>query len=260
MSRLVLSIWLTSALIYGLGVLLLVQTSIGSGDIASTGLRDRQRVKQVLAADEDRSMAPPAAQPANPAKPAANASAKPDTTAAARVKVTLKPAAATQTPNSAAPQTASDEPAPSMPQAASDETTGSISEPQGPMGSQASARPQTIWVTVAGVATVHTAPDPNSPMLYAFPAGRQLVLLGQKDGWMAVQDPKSAATGWVKADELLAPGSNVAADNGEALAQNDNSDDNGFPGLDDIFGQRDRRHRGREGPIAHFLRHAFGGF
>ena len=40
------------------------------------------------------------------------------------------------------------------------------------------------------------------PMLFAFPYGRNLRVVSHYGDWVEVTDPKSAATGWMKSDEV----------------------------------------------------------
>jgi hypothetical protein len=45
----------------------------------------------------------------------------------------------------------------------------------------------------------------EAPLLFAFPYGRTLQVASRGEGWVEVMDPKSGATGWMKAAYLAAP-------------------------------------------------------
>ena len=45
----------------------------------------------------------------------------------------------------------------------------------------------------------------EAPLLFAFPYGRTLQVASRGEGWVEVTDPKSGATGWMKAGYLAAP-------------------------------------------------------
>ena len=53
-------------------------------------------------------------------------------------------------------------------------------------------------VLVSGAGMRATATD-DAPMLFAFPYGRNLRVVSHYGNWVEVTDPKSAATGWMKA-------------------------------------------------------------
>ncbi len=65
-------------------------------------------------------------------------------------------------------------------------------------------RPQEwVQVLVSGVGMHGTASE-ESPMLFAFPSGRVLMVVSRYGDWIEVTDPKSATTGWMRA-RYLAP-------------------------------------------------------
>jgi hypothetical protein len=60
---------------------------------------------------------------------------------------------------------------------------------------------------------MHSNPNDDSAMLFAFPAGRTLRVVSQTEGWVEVTDPQSAATGWIRTDYVqgsYAPGQQQA--------------------------------------------------
>jgi hypothetical protein len=60
------------------------------------------------------------------------------------------------------------------------------------------------------LSSIYGSPSPSAPVLYAFPAGRQLRVIGREGGFARIKDLQSGATGW--ADErILAPGAATAA-------------------------------------------------
>ena len=72
---------------------------------------------------------------------------------------------------------------------------------------------QEQWVRLVGSASMHSNPNDESAMLFAFPAGRTLRVVSQTEGWVEVTDPQSAATGWIRTDYVqgsYAPGQQQA--------------------------------------------------
>lgn len=68
---------------------------------------------------------------------------------------------------------------------------------------------QEQWVRLVASASMHSNPNDESAMLFAFPAGRTLRVVSQTEGWVEVTDPQSAATGWIRTDYVqgsYAPG------------------------------------------------------
>lgn len=116
------------------------------------------------------------------------------------------------------------------------------------------------WVVVTGQkAMMHSEPSMSAPGLFAFPVGRRMGLISTQKGWMQVQDPQSGATGWIQADQFSGSGSQMAdSGNGnEAMAQN--GGDDGWNGQT-WSGRRHRhRHGNGGGVITNFFRRAFGG-
>ena len=71
--------------------------------------------------------------------------------------------------------------------------------PAGPSG------PPEEWVQVlVSGAGMHGMASEEAPMLFAFPYGRTLRVISRYGNWVEVTDPKSATTGWMKA-QYLAP-------------------------------------------------------
>lgn len=60
-----------------------------------------------------------------------------------------------------------------------------------------------VQVLVSG-AGMHGMASEESPMLFAFPYGRTLLVISRYGNWVEVTDPQSATTGWMKA-QYLAP-------------------------------------------------------
>ena len=72
---------------------------------------------------------------------------------------------------------------------------------------------QEQWVRLVSSASMHSNPNDDSAMLFAFPAGRTLRVVSQTEGWVEVTDPQSAATGWIRTDYVqgsYAPGQQQA--------------------------------------------------
>ena len=87
---------------------------------------------------------------------------------------------------------------------------GQAPEPGQEDGSQ---QGQEQWVRLVGSASMHSNPNDESAMLFAFPAGRTLRVVSQTEGWVEVTDPQSAATGWIRTDYVqgsYAPGQQQA--------------------------------------------------
>jgi hypothetical protein len=74
---------------------------------------------------------------------------------------------------------------------------------QGEPGAPQQGAPQEEWVVVlvSGAGMRATAAE-EAPMLFAFPYGRNLRVVSHYGDWVEVTDPKSAATGWMKNDEV----------------------------------------------------------
>lgn len=67
------------------------------------------------------------------------------------------------------------------------------------------AEPELVQVMVSGAEMRSEATD-EAPLLFAFPYGRTLHVVSRgEDGWVEVTDPKSGATGWMKAAFLAVP-------------------------------------------------------
>ena len=60
-----------------------------------------------------------------------------------------------------------------------------------------------------GLSSIYGSPSPSAPVLYAFPAGRQLRVIEREGGFARIKDLQSGATGW--ADERILPGAATAA-------------------------------------------------
>ena len=84
---------------------------------------------------------------------------------------------------------------------------------QAPEPGQDDGQQQEQWVRLVGSASMHSNPNDESAMLFAFPAGRTLRVVSQTEGWVEVTDPQSAATGWIRTDYVqgsYAPGQQQA--------------------------------------------------
>jgi hypothetical protein len=73
--------------------------------------------------------------------------------------------------------------------------------PQGAQGAPGAPQEEWVVVLVSGASMRATATD-EAPMLFAFPYGRNLRVVSHYGNWVEVTDPKSAATGWMKDDEV----------------------------------------------------------
>ena len=69
---------------------------------------------------------------------------------------------------------------------------------------RAIAEPDLVQVMVSGAEMRSEATD-EAPLLFAFPYGRTLQVASRGEGWVEVTDPKSGATGWMKAGYLAVP-------------------------------------------------------
>jgi SH3-like domain-containing protein len=64
---------------------------------------------------------------------------------------------------------------------------------------------QSGWVKVLGSpAGMRASPSDSSPILFAFPEGRELRVVSRQLGWVQVKDPGSKQTGWVAETSLIA--------------------------------------------------------
>ncbi len=84
-------------------------------------------------------------------------------------------------------------------------------EPSGSPDGSAAAGPseqpksQSGWVKVLGSpAGMRSTPSQSSPILFAFPEGRELRVVSREPGWVQVKDPGSRQTGWVAETSLIA--------------------------------------------------------
>lgn len=115
-------------------------------------------------------------------------------------------------------------PDPSAPTTPTAAVTGSLPAPEQPVpqgaaptasldpASEAAASAPdfgSILVTTR-LSSIHASPSASAPVLYAFPAGRQLRVIGRETGFARIEDVKSGATGWVD-ERLLAPSTATAA-------------------------------------------------
>ena len=64
-----------------------------------------------------------------------------------------------------------------------------------------------VEVVISGAAMRATASE-DSPMLFAFPYGRNLKVVSRFEGWIEVTDPQSAATGWMQSHVVAPSGVN----------------------------------------------------
>ena len=72
-------------------------------------------------------------------------------------------------------------------------------------------QPQEEWVRVIGSGTgMRNSASEDSPVLFAFPYGRNLKVVSRNGAWVEVKDPNSSAKGWMEA-HALAPTANPNA-------------------------------------------------
>ena len=67
------------------------------------------------------------------------------------------------------------------------------------------------------LSSIYGNPSASAPVLYAFPAGRQLRVLGREGGFARIKELQSGATGWVD-ERILAPGASATASTPPALS------------------------------------------
>ena len=67
------------------------------------------------------------------------------------------------------------------------------------------------------LSSIYGNPSASAPVLYAFPAGRQLRVLGREGGFARIKELQSGATGWVD-ERILAPGTAATASTPTALS------------------------------------------
>ncbi len=221
MNKVVATLWMASAAVFGVGVFLMAQSAIGPQDVAEarnaeTTLQYRDVIRQTTAPKQQ--MKGPVAQDIDSQSgPAQSADLSTDKNAM---------------------------PLPTKKEGDADN-----------------------WVRVAGTEAVMRAdPDEAAPMIVAFPVGRKLDLVSEKDGWTKVEEPKSATVGWIKADQLAKPGEmHMARLNRERDLALDESqsryDDEWAVDVEDTTEVSDMRNdRPRSGPLGGILRRAFGRF
>jgi hypothetical protein len=136
--------------------------------------------------------------------------------------------------------------------------------PADPYGDQANADPNAVpygnapqgpsqngeeWVQVqiSGSAMRSAASD-DAPMLFAFPYGRNLRVVSRYGDWVEVADPKSAATGWMKA-ATVAPSAGPAPPGYEQA----------YDPSQDYQDEQRKRRRLFNGGFADMINRAFGG-
>ena len=98
-------------------------------------------------------------------------------------------------------------------QEAGGETTGAL--PPGPSTSAQApdaTNSGTILVSKRAV-EVRAGPSPSASILYGFPPGRPLRVIGREGDFVQIQDLKSSATGWIDETALVAaPSAPVASE------------------------------------------------
>jgi hypothetical protein len=67
------------------------------------------------------------------------------------------------------------------------------------------------------LSSIYGSPSASAPVLYAFPAGRRLRVIGREGGFARIKDLQSGATGWVD-ERILAPGTAAPASTPTALS------------------------------------------
>ena len=93
-------------------------------------------------------------------------------------------------------------------QTAPQQSTSDKSEPSLPLEEEAD------WVAVIRGATVHSGPSVSAPIVRYYAAGTELHLIGYKQGWFQVSDPRTSHEGWIYEkyylQVVLGPGQAIA--------------------------------------------------
>ena len=118
-------------------------------------------------------------------------------------------------------------------------------DPYAQQGQQGAPGEEWVQVMVSGTGMRSTAAE-DAPMLFAFPYGRNLRVVSRHGEWVEVTDPKSAATGWMRAS-YLGPGMPPGQAYGQNEAYYEQPMEQRRPGL---F---------RKGGFADMINRAFGG-
>jgi hypothetical protein len=123
---------------------------------------------------------------------------------------------------------------------------GQPGDPYAQQGAPGAPGEEWAQVMVSGTGMRSTA-SLDSPILFAFPFGRNLRVVSRNGEWVEVSDPQSSATGWMKA-EMLGPG----APPGQAYGQQDAY-------YDQPIEEQRRPGLFRKGGFADMINRAFGG-
>ena len=103
---------------------------------------------------------------------------------------------------------------------------------------------------------VLAGPSSSASVLYGFPAGRPLRLIGRDAGFAQIQDLKSSATGWIDETALAQPSpSEAASAPSEPTLAPRNA---GTPAPEQSPVQKPGRANGRQRPLSGFLGGLFG--
>jgi hypothetical protein len=95
--------------------------------------------------------------------------------------------------------------------AAPNEQSAAGTEAAQPENQSQQAKGQTGWVKVLGSpAGMRSSPSQSSPILFAFPEGRELRVVSRQPGCVQVTDPGSKQSGWVAETSLVVSVGNAA--------------------------------------------------
>jgi Bacterial SH3 domain len=96
------------------------------------------------------------------------------------------------------------------PVAAPNEQSAAGTEAAQPENQSRQAKGQSGWVKVLGSpAGMRSSPSQSSPILFAFPEGRELRVVSRQARWVQVTDPGSKQSGWVAETSLVASAGNA---------------------------------------------------
>lgn len=87
--------------------------------------------------------------------------------------------------------------------------TAALPDPESSPNYVAVTGPAQYMVTTR-LTSIHVSPSATASVLYAFPTGRRLRVIGRESGFARIEDLQSKATGWVD-ERLLAPISATAS-------------------------------------------------
>ena len=70
----------------------------------------------------------------------------------------------------------------------------------------------------AAKADVHATPSPASPVVTSYPAGEQVSVYSQRDGWSEVSYGAGNGSGWIRSEDLQSPAQSASTANGQSSA------------------------------------------